>query len=146
MMHKFFVSTVKPLNSRHLRVLKNLSIIKRCPLLGGSLIEIATFGTKHFVRCSRHDRYLEYPLLRGSTVFIFIFFQRQVESGIRNYHRNEWKNQGRLRKFLSISFFSPWTPFYLIYDEIIVTRHVCKRWEVNVFPFDKSVQSHYNNL
>ena len=74
MMHKFFVSTVKPLNSRHLRVLKNLSIIKRCPLLGGSLIEIATFGTKHLVRCSRHDRYLEYPLLRGSTVFIFIFF------------------------------------------------------------------------
>ena len=74
MMHKFFVSTVKPLNSRHLRVLKNLSIVKRCPLLGGSLIEITTFGTKHLVRCSRHDRYLEYPLLRGSTVFIFIFF------------------------------------------------------------------------
>ena len=41
---------MKPLNSRHLRVLKNLSVIKTCPLLGGSLTKIATFGTKNFVR------------------------------------------------------------------------------------------------
>ena len=39
-----WVSTVKPLNSGQLRVLKNLSVIKRCPLLGGSLTEIVTFG------------------------------------------------------------------------------------------------------
>ena len=59
---------MKPLNSGHLRVLKNLSVIKRCPLLGGSLTEIVTFGTKHFVRYSRHVRYLGCPLLRGFTV------------------------------------------------------------------------------
>ena len=40
--------TVKPLNSGHLRVLKNLSIIKRCPLLGGSLTKIVTIRTKNF--------------------------------------------------------------------------------------------------
>ena len=34
------------LNSGHLRVLKHLSVIKRCPLLGGSLTKIVTFGTK----------------------------------------------------------------------------------------------------
>ena len=44
-------NTVKPVNSGHLRVLKNLSsVIKRCPLLGGSQGKIVTFWTKHFVR------------------------------------------------------------------------------------------------
>ena len=72
----FFVNfnSVKPLNSGHLPVLKNLSVIKRCPLLGGSLWKIATFGTKHFVRYSRHVRYLGCPLLGGFTVFILIWF------------------------------------------------------------------------
>ena len=51
-------NTVKPLNSRHLRVLKNVPVIKRYPLLGSSLTKIVTFGTKHFVRYSRHARYL----------------------------------------------------------------------------------------
>ena len=37
--------TVKHLNSGHLRVLKNLSVIERCPLLGGYLKRIVTFGT-----------------------------------------------------------------------------------------------------
>ena len=41
--------TVKPLNSGNIRILKNLPIIKRCPLLGGSLTKIVTFGTKNFV-------------------------------------------------------------------------------------------------
>ena len=63
-------STVKPLNSGHLRVLKNLSVIKRCPLLGGSLTKIVTFGTKHFVRYWRYVRYLGCPLLGGFTVVI----------------------------------------------------------------------------
>ena len=67
-MFHIFLYTVKPLNSRHLRVLKNLSVIKRCPLLGGCLIVILTFGTKHFVCYSRHVRYLGCPLLRGFTV------------------------------------------------------------------------------
>ena len=36
---------MKPLNSGHLRVLKNVSVIERCPLLGGNLRKIVTFGT-----------------------------------------------------------------------------------------------------
>ena len=51
--------TLNPLNSGHLQVFKNLSVLKGCPLLGGSLTKISvTFGTKHFVRYSRHGRYL----------------------------------------------------------------------------------------
>ena len=57
---------MKPLNSGHLRVLKNLSASKRCPLLGGSLTKTVKFGTKHFVR------YLGYPLLGGFTVVLDI--------------------------------------------------------------------------
>ena len=38
-------NTVKPLNSRHLRVLKNLSVIERCQLFGGNFKKIVTFGT-----------------------------------------------------------------------------------------------------
>ena len=37
--------TVKPLNSEHLRVLKNLPVIDRCPLSRGNLIKIVKFGT-----------------------------------------------------------------------------------------------------
>ena len=66
--YKTEYNTVKPLNSGHLRALKNLSVIKRCPLLGGSLTKIVTFGTKHFVRYSRHVRYLGCPLLGGFIV------------------------------------------------------------------------------
>ena len=62
--------TVKPLNSGHLQVLKNLSVIEKCPLLGGNLKKIVTFGTKCFVRYSWHVGYLECPLLGGFTVFI----------------------------------------------------------------------------
>ena len=50
--------------------LKKLSVIKRCPLLRGSLTKIVTFGAKHFVRYSRHVRYLGCPLLRGFTVIV----------------------------------------------------------------------------
>ena len=63
------LNTVKPLNSEHLRVLKNLSVVERCPLLGGNLTKIVTFGTKRFVRYSRHVRYLGCPLLGGFKVF-----------------------------------------------------------------------------
>ena len=61
--------TVKPLNRGHLRVLKNLSVIKRNPLVGGSFTKIIIFGTKHFVHYSRHVHYLGCPLLGGFTVF-----------------------------------------------------------------------------
>ena len=63
------VITVKPLNSGLLRVLKTLSFIKRCPLLGSSLTKIVTFGTKHFARYLRHVRYLGCPVLGGFTVY-----------------------------------------------------------------------------
>ena len=49
--------------------LKKLFVIKRSPLLGGILTKIATFRTKHFVRYSRHVRYLGCPLLGAFTVF-----------------------------------------------------------------------------
>ena len=50
----FLPIAAKPLNSRNLRILKNLSVIKSCPLLKGSLTKIVTFRTKHFVRYARH--------------------------------------------------------------------------------------------
>ena len=62
---------MKTLNSGHLRVLKNLSVIKRCPLLGGSLTKIVTFETKHSVCYSRHVRYWEVSLQLLGTVSIF---------------------------------------------------------------------------
>ena len=39
-----------------------------CPLLEGSLTEIATFRTNHFVHYSKHVRYLGFALLGGFTV------------------------------------------------------------------------------
>ena len=42
------INTVKPLNSRHLRVLKIMSVIERCLLLGGNFKKIVTVGTKCF--------------------------------------------------------------------------------------------------
>ena len=53
---------MKPLNSGHLRVLKNLAVIERCPLSRGNLKKTVTFGTKCFVRCLLHVRYLGCPL------------------------------------------------------------------------------------
>ena len=66
-----YYHTVKPLNSGHLQVLKNLSVIERCPLLGGNFKKIVTFGTKRFVRYSWHVRCLGCPLLGGLAVFEF---------------------------------------------------------------------------
>ena len=61
------LATMKPLNSGHLRVLKNLSVIESYPLLGGNLKKIVIFGTKFLVRYSWHG-YLGCPLLGGFTV------------------------------------------------------------------------------
>ena len=63
--------TVKRLNRKHLRVLKNLSVIKRCLLLGASLTKIVSFRTKYFVHYSGHIRYLGCALLGGFTVVFF---------------------------------------------------------------------------
>ena len=68
----FIFYTVKPLTSGHLRVLKNLSIIERCPVFGGNLKKIVTFGTESFVRYSWHVRYLGCLLLGGFTAFLII--------------------------------------------------------------------------
>ena len=78
--------TVKPLNNGHFLVLESVSIIKRCPLLGGSLTKILTFGTKHFVRYSRHVRYLGCPLLGAFTV------QRNFEDVITNKWIRQFQN------------------------------------------------------
>ena len=40
----YFAVTVKPLNSGHLQVLKNLSAIERCLLLGGNLKRLLQLG------------------------------------------------------------------------------------------------------
>ena len=56
------------MNSGHVRVLKNVSVIDRCLILGGKLKKIVTFGTKRFVRCSWYVPYFGYPLLEGFTV------------------------------------------------------------------------------
>ena len=62
-------NTLKPLNSGHLRVLKNLSVIRRYPLLGGSLTKFVPFETKILSAIySRHVCYLGCPLLGGFTV------------------------------------------------------------------------------
>ena len=48
--------TQKPLNSGHLWLLKNVSVIERCPLLGSNLKKIVTFGIYRFVRYSWYVR------------------------------------------------------------------------------------------
>ena len=60
--------TLKPLNSGHLRVLKSLSVIERCPLLGENLTKIVIFGVKRLVHYPMYVSYLGYPLLGGFTV------------------------------------------------------------------------------
>ena len=84
--------SVKPLNRGNLRVIKNLSVIKKCPLLGGSLTKVFTFGTKHFLRYSRHARYLGCPLLGGFTVtFSYLIWKipnRKNESSVGSFLLN----------------------------------------------------------
>ena len=72
---KIFVTTVKPLNSGHLRVLKHLSVIERCPPLGGNFKKIVIFGTKCFVCYLWHVSYLGCPLLGGFTVYPFNYLK-----------------------------------------------------------------------
>ena len=62
------LNAVKPLNSGPLRVLKNLSVIERCPLLRGNLKKIVPSGIKCFVSYSWHVHYLGCTLVGGFTV------------------------------------------------------------------------------
>ena len=96
---------VKPLNSGYLRVLKNVSVIKRCPLLGGSLTKIVTFETKHFVRYSRHVRYLGCPLLGGFTVVDFSFAKSHNFSPVKIYSLNcSWLHLLDIKHAISLKF------------------------------------------
>ena len=102
------VYTVKPLNIRHLRVLKNLSVIKRCPLLGGSLAKIVTSGTKHFFRYSRRVRYFGCPLLGGFTVqrtfnicVQFWFSRNRAATPLISPVITEAQSEGNAFKFVS---------------------------------------------
>ena len=95
--HSALPYTVKPLNSRHLRVLKKLFVIERFRLLEGDLKKIDTFGTKRFVCSSWHVRYLGCPLLGVSLYNILD-------------NRGKWQNlkQEKLsirRKRISLLFF-----------------------------------------
>ena len=74
----FDPNTVKPLNSGHLQLLKNSSVIERCPLLGGNLKKIVKFGTECYVRYSWHVRYLGCPLLGGFTVIFTLFTEGSI--------------------------------------------------------------------
>ena len=64
-----FINKVKAVNSGHLRVLKYLSVIERCPLLGVNLKKIVIFGTLRFVCYLWHVRYFGCPLLGGFTLY-----------------------------------------------------------------------------
>ena len=64
------LSTMRPMNSGNSGPTINLSIIKKCLLLGGNLTKTVTFGRKRFVCYSRHVHYLGCPLL-GSFTSVF---------------------------------------------------------------------------
>ena len=63
---------MKPLKNGHVWVLKNLPVIESCPLLGGNLIKIVTFGTKYFVRYSKIMTELATELVKLLHLFSFI--------------------------------------------------------------------------
>ena len=71
------ICTVKPLNSGHLWVLKNLNVIERCSLLGGNLKKIVTSGTKRFVRYSAIQTFCPaIPLFKTCPLFGMSAFGR----------------------------------------------------------------------
>ena len=86
-------NTVKPLNSEHLWVLKNLSAIERCLLLGGNFKKIYPFGTKCFVRYLWHVRYLD---VRYWDISLYITSETYLftknESSISKHNVKEFYN------------------------------------------------------
>ena len=95
---------MKPLNSGHLRILKNLSVIERYPLLGGNLKKIVAFGTKRFVRYSRHVRYLGCPLLGGFTVLSIDTLRQCLKLYISNNNNNNNKKNSLIRIHIYVIF------------------------------------------
>ena len=63
--------TVKSINSGHLNVLKKLLVIKKLPLLGGSLTKIFIFGAKHFVLYFGCQPLGSFTVLLASDSFFF---------------------------------------------------------------------------
>ena len=59
------------MNGELLPILKDLSVIKRLPLLGGSLTKIFTFRTKHFVHYLRCPQSASLTVLLTSDSFFF---------------------------------------------------------------------------
>ena len=86
-------NTVKPLNSEHLWVLKNLPAIERCLLLGGNFKKIYPFGTKCFVRYLWHVRYLD---VRYWDISLYITSETYLftknESSISKHNVKEFYN------------------------------------------------------
>ena len=76
---------MEPLNSGHLVVLNNLSVIERCRLLGGNIKKIVIFGTQHFVCYSWHVRYWEISLYQ--------------KKNVGRYERNHWKQESPMPVF-----------------------------------------------
>ena len=74
---------MKPLNSEHPQVFKNLSVIESCPLLRGNLKKIATFGTNCFVH------YLRCPLLRGFTLQKSYLREKGEDLRIKRYQTSK---------------------------------------------------------
>ena len=68
----FISKTFLLINSGHLRFLKSLTVMKRCPLLGGNFKKIFTCGTKRFVCYSWHVRCLGCPLLGGFILRLYL--------------------------------------------------------------------------
>ena len=56
-----------------------MSVIKRCQLLGGSLRKIVTFGSKRFVRYSRHVRLWDVRYRELSLYFCFVRVQNKTK-------------------------------------------------------------------
>ena len=82
---------MKPLNSEHVRVLKNLCVIKRCPQLGGSLTKIDIFETKHFVRykaCLLFGMsvigrfYCTYTELHFLSIYVYCYFSMLLSGAV----------------------------------------------------------------
>ena len=100
--------TVKPPNTGHLQIFKNLSVIKRRLLLGGSSTKIVTFEANHFVRYLRYVRYLGCPLL-GSLIVLKIFplsFQRYISFKLKGFKHYDSK-QGVCSRIIVVKFIVP---------------------------------------
>ena len=95
---------MKPLNSGHLRVLKHLHVIDRCPLMRGNLKNIVTFGSKCFVR-----KLFGMPAIRRFNCIKKLFFLKKIfiaawKSVVLSWHTISQKNLELFYLFASFLF------------------------------------------